>query len=92
MSSVVEMWAWPRMRLTWATSRRRSTIRWLANVWRRSWKRSGGQVPSLMPAASAAWRQSAADDVALGVRGAGVGDEDPVGRVGVPSACVLGCE
>jgi hypothetical protein len=29
-------------RLTWATSRPRSTIRWLAKVWRKSWKRSAG--------------------------------------------------
>lgn len=34
MSSVIVMRAWPRMRLTCATSRPRSTIRWLANVYR----------------------------------------------------------
>src|ERR1700720_3155008 len=30
--------ACPSIPLTWATSRRTSMIRWLAKVWRRSWK------------------------------------------------------
>jgi hypothetical protein len=37
-----------------ATSRPRSTIRWLAKVWRRSWKRSTGRPSPLSPPSSAA--------------------------------------
>ena len=34
MSRVMLVRAWPRIRLTWTTSRRMSMIRWLAKVWR----------------------------------------------------------
>src|SRR6266403_1045677 len=50
--------AWPRMRLTWTTSRRMSMIRWLAKVWRRSWKRT--RRPGRSSRASATARRSSA--------------------------------
>src|SRR5437764_709688 len=46
--------AWPRMRLTWATSSLRSMIRWLAKVWRRSCTRRRAWSSGLSAALSAA--------------------------------------
>lgn len=73
------MLAWPRMRLTWAMSRPRSTMRWLAKVWRRSWKRSGARPSSLSPASSAAFLRTRLATF-RSPYGVPRGREDPVSR------------
>jgi hypothetical protein len=80
--------AWPSMRLTWQTSRRRSTMRWLAKVWRRSWRRSGGRSRPSRRLRLTAWARAVRATFSLPERSARPGCEDVVvsaGEIGAAS-------